>query len=62
MNWEIISVRAGEEGKYLKDGWEPFAVVPEISTNFSRDSITHLRYQEVSSCMIIYLRKLTYNN
>ena len=26
--WEIISVRQGEEAKYLEAGWEPYGVSP----------------------------------
>lgn len=55
--WRIITVRQGGEDKYLEDGWEPFAVFPEIHTCHPMDSVTWKNSLEISSEAIIYLRK-----
>ena len=45
--WETISVRQGEEQKYLEQGWEPFGVSPHdesyefYATNQKRFTTKH---------------------
>ena len=55
--WEIVSVRAGEEAKYLNAGWEPFSVSPQnTSYQFYNNSLG--KYETQHQTMdIIYLRR-----
>lgn len=55
--WQLIKVREGEESSLLQEGYEPFAVVPEIRTEFFSDSRTGQKYTEIKSTTYIYLRR-----
>lgn len=56
-NWENKCVRQGEEGKYLQDGWEPFAVSPQDTSYTFLNTSSHKREVEHQTTNLIYLRK-----
>lgn len=47
MKWEMTFCRVGDIERYLKDGWEPFAVTTEVDT-----SVTAINYLR-----IVWLRR-----
>ena len=57
MTWEIKCVKQGEERKYLEDGWEPFAVVPQdVSYDFT-NTTTNRRETAHRTVGLIYLQR-----
>ena len=51
--WNVVKVRYEEKDKYLKSGWEPFAV----TSNVSSERIGKGYMTEPSLTEILYLRK-----
>lgn len=55
--WEIISVRSGEEKKYLEDGYEPFGVSPHDTSYMFTNTNNNEREIQHRTTDYIYLRK-----
>ncbi|KKK65264.1 hypothetical protein LCGC14_2975890 [marine sediment metagenome] len=57
MNWDIKTVRSGEEGKLLEQGYEPFGVSPhDTSYRFLNTTAGEMELQHQTTDYI-YLRK-----
>jgi len=55
--WQIVSVRYGEEAKYLDAGWEPFAVSPSNTSYRFFNTSLNKHETEYQSRDYIYLRR-----
>lgn len=52
--WAIRLVRYGEEGHYLREGWEPFSAVSEVSSYMDNQNT-----QQIKSSLYVLLRRPT---
>ena len=57
MNWEIKTVRVGEEGDLLKDGWEPFRVTAHDDSYYFYNTTAKRREYKPRTTDYIHLRR-----
>lgn len=55
--WETTSVRAGEEGKLLDEGWEPFSTSVSQGSYYFFNTTAGKREQQITSQTYIHLRR-----
>ncbi len=57
VKWETVKVRSGEEGEYLKAGWEPFGVTAHHGSYRFLNTTENKMETQLTNTDYIHLRR-----